>query len=98
RALMMAIPRSNNDVGGSVVELGENEYMVRSRGYLRGLDDLAQVVVGVSERGTPILLGTVATLQIGGEMRRGIGDFNGIGEAVGGVIVSRFGENAFKVI
>ncbi len=95
----MAIERSNNDVGGSVVELSESEYMVRSRGYLNGLDDLRNVAVGmVSQTGTPILLGEIATLQIGGEARRGIGELDGIGEAVGGVIVSRFGENAFKVI
>jgi len=93
-----AIKRSNNDVGGSVIEQSETEYMVRSRGYLRGVDDLAKVAVGVGERGTPILLGDVATLQVGGEMRRGIGELNGVGEAVGGVVISRFGENAFKVI
>ena len=93
-----AIERSNNDVGGSVVELAESEYMVRSRGYLRGLDDLAKVAVGLGDGGTPILLGDVATLEIGGEMRRGVGELDGRGEAVGGVIISRFGENAFKVI
>ena len=93
-----AIRRSNNDVGGSVVELAEHEYMVRSRGYLRGLDDLAKVVVRVGENGTPILLSEVAKLEIGGEMRRGVGDYNGTGEAVGGVVISRFGENAYKVI
>jgi len=93
-----AIQRSNNDVGGSVVEWSESEYMVRSRGYLRGLEDLAQVPVGVGERGTPILLGNIATLEIGGEMRRGVGELNGVGEAVGGVIIARFGENAYKVI
>ncbi len=96
--VVSAIQRSNNDVGGSVVELAEHEYMVRSRAYLRGLDDLAQVVVGVGPGGTPILLRDVAVLQIGGEARRGIGEFDGIGEAVGGVIISRFGENAFQVI
>lgn len=93
-----AIQRSNNDVGGSVVELSEHEYMVRSRGYLRGIADLAKVPVGVGERGTPILLGQIASLEVGGEMRRGVGEYNGLGEAVGGVIVSRFGENAYKVI
>ncbi len=96
--VVMAIERSNNDVGGSVVELSESEYMVRSRGYLRGLADLSKVVVGLGEEGTPILLGDVATLEIGGEARRGVGELDGRGEAVGGVIVSRFGENAFKVI
>ncbi len=98
RDVMMAIERSNNDVGGSVVELSENEYMVRSRGYLKGLEDLAKVPVGLGERGTPVMLGDVATLQIGGEMRRGVGELNGQGEAVGGVVVARFGANAYKVI
>ncbi len=98
RDVMMAIQRSNNDVGGSVVELSETEYMVRSRAYLRGLDDLAKVPVGLGNAGTPILLGEVATLQIGGEMRRGVGELNGQGEAVGGVVVARFGANALKVI
>ncbi|MFN0059842.1 MAG: efflux RND transporter permease subunit [Planctomycetota bacterium] len=98
RDVIAAIERSNNDVGGSVIELGENEYMVRSRGYLQGLDDLAQVAVGRGDDGTPLLLGAVATLQIGGEARRGVGEFNGRGEAVGGVVVARFGENAYRVI
>jgi Cu(I)/Ag(I) efflux system membrane protein CusA/SilA len=98
RDVMMAVQRSNNDVGGAVIELSENEYMVRSRGYLRGLDDLAKVPVGVGEKGTPIMLGDVATLQIGGEMRRGVGELDGKGEAVGGVVVARFGANAHKVI
>jgi Cu(I)/Ag(I) efflux system membrane protein CusA/SilA len=93
-----AIEKSNNDVGGSVVEMSEHEYMVRSRGYLRGIDDIAKVPVGVGDRGTPILLGEVATLEIGGESRRGVGEYNGLGEAVGGVVIARFGENAYKVI
>jgi Cu(I)/Ag(I) efflux system membrane protein CusA/SilA len=114
RDVIAAIERSNNDVGGSVLELSEHEYMVRSRGYLRGLEDLGTVVVGLPPafvdpamggtqarapaRGTPVLLRDVATLQIGGEMRRGVGELDGIGEAVGGVVIARFGENAFKVI
>ncbi|MCC6145552.1 MAG: efflux RND transporter permease subunit, partial [Candidatus Hydrogenedentes bacterium] len=93
-----AIKMSNNDVGGSVVELSENEYMVRSRGYLKGLDYLAKVPVGLGANGVPVMLGDVATLQVGGEARRGVGEFNGIGEAAGAVIVARFGENAYKVI
>ncbi len=96
--IQTAIQRSNNDVGGSVIELSENEYMVRSRGYLKGLDDLSNVVVGLGKNGTPILLGNIATLQIGGEARRGVGEYNGTGEAVGGIIVARFGANAYKVI
>jgi len=93
-----AIRRSNDDVGGSVVEMAEHEYMVRSRAYVQGLDDLADVVVGTGPGGTPVLLRDVAVLQVGGEARRGIGEYDGIGEAVGGVVISRFGENAFQVI
>jgi len=96
--VMMAIERSNNDVGGAVVEMSENEYMVRSRGYLNGLKDLAQVPVGVGPGGTPILLGSVASLAVGGESRRGVSDLDGEGEAVGGIIVARFGSNAYRVI
>ncbi len=98
RDVIMAIERSNNDVGGSVIELSENEYMVRSRGYLKGLDELAKVPVGLGNKGTPVMLGDVATLQIGGEARRGVGELDGKGEAVGGVVVARFGANAYKVI
>jgi Cu(I)/Ag(I) efflux system membrane protein CusA/SilA len=126
RDVVMAIERSNNDVGGSVVELAENEYMVRSRGYLKGVDDINRIVVGMpkdaaaaatwrrrgggaavvvasaampaARRGTPILLRDVAAVQVGGAMRRGVGELDGRGEAVGGVVVARFGENAFKVI
>jgi Cu(I)/Ag(I) efflux system membrane protein CusA/SilA len=97
-AIVDAIRRSNDDVGGSVIELAEHEYMVRSRGYLRGLDDLGAVVVATGVNGTPVLLRDVATLEVGGEMRRGIGELDGRGEAVGGVVVARFGENAYKVI
>ncbi len=96
--ITQAIDRSNNDVGGSVIELSESEYMVRSRGYLHGIDDIAKVAVGVGQRGTPILLGDVATVEIGGEARRGVGEYNGTGEAVGAVVIARFGENAYKVI
>lgn len=97
-AIVTAIGRSNNDMGGSVIEMSENEYMVRSRGYLKGLADLADVPVGVGKNGTPIMLSDVATLQIAGEERRGIGEWNGEGEAVGGVIIARFGANAYQVI
>lgn len=93
-----AVERSNNDVGGSVLEMSENEYMVRSRGYLQGLEDLGKVPVKVGPNSTPVFLKDVATLQIGGEARRGISEFNGKGEAVGGVVIARFAENAYKVI
>jgi copper/silver efflux system protein len=96
--IAQAIQRSNNDVGGSVIEMSENEYMVRSRGYLRGIADLEQVPVGMGENGTPISLSEVATVEIAGEERRGVGEWNGEGEAVGGVVIARFGANAYQVI
>ena len=96
--LMMAVQHSNNDVGGSVVEMSENEYMVRSRGYLHGLKDLAQVPVGMAKDGTPVRLTDVATLQIAGEERRGVGEWDGQGEAVSGIVIARYGANAFQVI
>lgn len=97
--ITQAIQRSNNDVGGSVVEMSENEYMVRSRGYLRGLADLGDVPVGVDKKtGTPILLKNLATLQIAGQERRGVSDWDGEGEAVGGIVIARYGANALDVI
>ncbi len=94
----MAIQRSNDDIGGSVIEQAENELMVRARGYLRGLDDLAKVPLGVGPNDAPILLGDVATVQVGGQARRGLGDYDGRGDAVGGIIVARHGSNAWQVI
>jgi len=96
--IMMSLERSNADVGGSVVEKSENEYMVRSRGYLKGIEDIGNVPVGMAKEGTPILLSSVATIQIAGAERRGIGEWNGEGEAVGGVVIARFGANAYQVI
>jgi len=97
-AIVNALQRSNQDVGGSVIEISENEYMVRSRGYLSGVDDVRHVPVGLAEHGTPIFLEEVANVQVGGEARRGIGELDGEGEAVGAVVISRFGENAYQVI
>ncbi|MBW1704480.1 MAG: efflux RND transporter permease subunit [Deltaproteobacteria bacterium] len=93
-----AIQRSNNDVGGRLVEMGETEFMVRGLGYIKGIEDLQNIPLGVSQHGTPILLRNVATIKIGPELRRGLADYNGTGEVVGGVVVMRFGENALKVI
>ncbi|GIW43338.1 MAG: cation transporter [Candidatus Binatia bacterium] len=95
-----AVERSNNDVGGAVVERAEHEYMVRSRGYVRlnQLEDLGQVVVGKGKDGAPILLRQVATIEVSGAMRRGVSEYNGRGEVVGAVVIARFGENAYKVI
>ena len=93
-----AIRRSNNEVGGRVVEWTGREYMVRARGYVRDTESLGQVVVKTGAGGTPVLLGDVATIQLGPQMRRGVADLNGDGDAVGGIVVIRHGENALNVI
>ncbi|MDH4189693.1 MAG: CusA/CzcA family heavy metal efflux RND transporter, partial [Betaproteobacteria bacterium] len=96
-AVSEAIRRSNADVGGRVIELGETEYMVRGRGYLRGQDDLEQLVVK-ADRGVPVLLRDVARVELGPDERRGLAELNGEGEVVAGTVVARFGENALDVI
>ena len=95
----MAIKQSNNDVGGRLLEMGEMEFMVRSLGYIKSTEDLENVSIGVSPNsGSPIYIKDVATVSIGPELRRGIADWNGEGETVGGIIVIRYGENALAVI
>ncbi|MDX8412307.1 MAG: CusA/CzcA family heavy metal efflux RND transporter, partial [Mariprofundaceae bacterium] len=93
-----AIQRSNNDVGGRLVEMGETEYMVRGLGYIKSLRDLETIPVGVDDRGTPIFLKQVANIHLGPELRRGLAELNGEGEVAGGVIIMRFGENAMATI
>ena len=93
-----AIQRANQETGGSVLELGEAEYMVRASGYLQSLDDFRQVPLVTTEAGVSVRLGDVARIQIGPEMRRGIGELDGEGEATGGVIVMRSGKNALETI
>jgi len=93
-----ALRNSNNEAGGSVLELGEAEYAVRATGYLHSLDDFRNVPVGLATGGTPILLGDVARIQIGPEPRRGISELDGKGEVVGGIIVMRAGKNALETI
>jgi Cu(I)/Ag(I) efflux system membrane protein CusA/SilA len=93
-----ALRNSNNETGGSVLELGEAEYAVRATGYLKSLGDFRNVPVGLGGGGTPTLLGDVARIQIGPELRRGISELDGKGEAVGGVIVMRAGKNALETI
>ena len=93
-----AITRGNQEVGASVVEMAEAEYMVTVTGYLQSLDDLQQVVLGATSQGTPVLLSDVADIRIGPAARRGIAELNGEGETVGGIIVMRYGENAEKTI
>ncbi len=97
--IKMAIKNSNNDVGGRLLEMGEMEYMVRGLGYIKSIEDLKKIPIGYSpESGTPIYLENVATINIGPELRRGLAEWNGEGETVGGIIVMRYGENALKVI
>ena len=96
--VVQALKDSNNETGGSVLELGEAEYAVRATGYLKSLDDFRAVPVGLGNGGTPVLLGDVARIQIGPEIRRGISELDGKGEAVGGVIVMRAGKNALRTI
>ena len=93
-----AIRRSNSDVGGSLIEMAETEFMIRGLGYIQSIDDLKKVPLGVDENGTPILLRNVANIHIGPELRRGLAERDGIGEVVGGIIIMRYGENALEVI
>jgi Cu(I)/Ag(I) efflux system membrane protein CusA/SilA len=93
-----AIQRSNNDVGGRLIELAETEYMVRGLGYIQSLDDLNSIPVSVDNNGTPIRLQDVANVHLGPELRRGLVDLNGEGEVAGGVVIMRFGENALATI
>ncbi|MBS3935291.1 MAG: efflux RND transporter permease subunit [Sulfuritalea sp.] len=96
-AVTEAIRASNRDVGGRVVEMAETEFMVRGRGYLRGKEDLEQIVVK-SERGTPVRIVDIARVELGPDERRGIAELNGEGEVVSGIVVARHGENALEVI
>ncbi len=93
-----AIQRANQEVGGSVIEMAEAEYMVRATGYITSIDDLKRVPLRVSDQGTPVLLQDVAEIRLGPQMRRGIADLDGEGEVVGGIVVMRWGENALKTI
>ena len=93
-----AIQRSNNDVGGRLIEMAETEFMVRGRGYIESIEDLEQVAVGTDGRGTPVLLRDLANIHAGPELRRGVTDLNGEGEVAAGVVVMRYGENALEVI
>ncbi len=96
--VMEAVQRANQESGGSVLELGEAEYMVRASGYLQSLDDFRKIPLVTTEAGISVRLGDVARLQVGPEMRRGIAELNGEGEVAGGVIVMRSGKNALETI
>ena len=98
RKLTMAIKAGNQETGGSVIEMGEAEYMVRASGYLQGIEDLSAIPLGVNAQGTPLMLSDVADIRVGPQMRRGIAELDGEGEVVGAVVVMRWGENALATI
>ena len=96
--IVRAVRDGNQEVGGSVIELAEAEYMIRGTGYLRSIADIEKIPVGLTGQGTPILLRDVASVRLGPQMRRGIADLDGEGEVVGGIVVMRWGENARSTI
>lgn len=96
--VMEAVKRSNNDVGGRLLEQADAEYLIRGRGYIQSTKDLEDIVVGADMNGTPVYVRNLGTVQLGGSIRRGLLDLNGEGEAVGGIVVMRYGENAKDVI
>ena len=93
-----AVKRANQETGGSVLELGEAEYMVRASGYLQTLDDFRKIPLTSTDAGVSVRLGDVARIQVGPEMRRGIAELNGEGEVAGGIIIMRSGKNALETI
>jgi len=96
--VLAALKGANQETGGSVLELGEAEYMVRASGYLKTLDDFRQIPLMTNDAGIAVHLGDVATVQLGPEMRRGIAELNGQGEVAGGVVILRSGKNALETI
>jgi len=98
RQVIEAVRNANQETGGSVLEMGEAEYMVRASGYLQSLEDFREIPLMTSESGVPVRLGDVARVQVGPEMRRGIAELNGEGEVAGGIIVMRSGRNALETI
>ena len=96
--VITAIRRSNNDVGGRVVEFAATEYFVRGRGYIKSVEDIEMIPLRTSAQGTPVYIRDVANVQIGPDMRRGLAELDGKGETVGGIVVMRYGGNALKVI
>ncbi len=93
-----AIRASNNSIGGRVLEFGETEYMVRAQGYIESIEDIEKVVIGVTEQGVPITVREIGRVVRGPDIRRGILEIDGKGEAVGGIVIMRYGENALKTI
>ena len=96
--VIMAVKRSTGAVGGRLLELGETEFMVRSQAYIGDLEDLRNVPVHTPKNGPPVLLSSIANIQYGPDIRRGVAELDGEGETVGGIIVIRWGDNAREVI
>jgi len=96
--IITAIKRSNNDVGGKLLEMAETEFMVRGLGYIKSIEDIENIPVGVGSGGTPILIRDVARVKLGPELRRGLVELNGEGEVAAGIVIMRFGGNALEVI
>lgn len=96
--VMDAVSKGNNEQGARVIEYSGTEYMVRAKGYVQSKEDIENIVVGVNNLGVPIYVKNIGRVGFGPELRRGVGDYNGMGDTVGGVIVMRYGENANKVI
>ncbi|MFT5541762.1 MAG: Cu(I)/Ag(I) efflux system membrane protein CusA/SilA [Glaciecola sp.] len=94
----VAIKRGNQEIGASVIELAEAEYMVRATGYIESQEDIENIPLGLNDKGTPVLVKDIADVIIGPQMRRGVTELNGEGESVGGIVVMRFGENAQQTI
>jgi Cu(I)/Ag(I) efflux system membrane protein CusA/SilA len=95
--VVSAIKASNADVGGKISEIATTEYYIRGRGYIKKIEDIENIVLKV-ENGTPVYLKNVATVHLGGDIRRGVAELDGRGEVVGGIVVMRYGENALNVI
>ncbi len=99
KKVKQAIQKSNSDVGGKLLEMSEMEFMVRGLGYIKSKEDIRNIAIGYSSfTGTPIYVKDIANVTIGPELRRGIADWNGEGETVGGIVVIRYGDNALEVI
>jgi len=97
-SVVEAIRKSNNEIGGRLIEFSGREYMVRGRGYLKTVEDIGKIVVKTNEKGTPLTVGDIGRVSLGPEIRRGVTDLDGKGDAVGGIVVMRSGENALDVI
>lgn len=93
-----AIRRSNNDVGGRVLEIAGHEHMIRGRGYIHTVADIKRIALGVNKSGVPVTVGNVANVSLGPALRRGLAELDGEGETVGGIVIMRYGEDAFNVI